>query len=164
MINSLIEIGRKEFLDNVKVRFNNILDGLDSFPNLTLDFNLLGYDEDRIIEFINKVFDYNDGEVYIDFYINRLTENDKANILELADEGDKNILRELVNLKASSDYFKLLSKELIPVFTRLNTREIFFMTFYFTKKSITIWGNYDLKFPCFFDTENTKKLYENYLL
>lgn len=38
-------------------------------------------------------------------------------------------------------------------------RELFFVTFYFYNKLITIWGNYNIKFPCFFYSEEDFDFY-----
>ena len=56
-------------------------------------------------------------------------------------------------------YFKLIDKSLIPFFIRLNTREVFFVTFYFTNRPITVWGNYNMKFPCFVTNDEDLEYY-----
>ncbi|WP_430857530.1 hypothetical protein [Clostridium paraputrificum] len=151
-----------EFNDNVSVAFKNIVDGFNSFPNITLDFKALNFNEDKIIDLIKNIYDENDGECFIDFYISKLSQEDKNNIINLAGDKDKELLKSIIeNNTHTGVYYKLLSKDLIPLLTRLNTREIFFVTFYFTKKPITIWGNYNMKFPCFFENDEDMKFYSN---
>lgn len=158
----LIPISDYEFKNKVNIRFNNILDGFDSFKNFTIEANNLENDENRIIAFVEKVFQENNFEAYIDFYINRISDEDKERLINLVPNEDKRILK--LHLEAKSHdgvFYKLLNKSLIPFFVRLNTREIFFISFYFTNKPITIWGNYCMKFPCFFNTENDLEFYYN---
>lgn len=160
MVEFLKEISTEEFNKLTTIKFNNILEGLDKYPSITLDFFQLGYDEDKIINLLNDIYEENQGECYIDFYINRLNAKEKENFLDLVDEEDRSFFEEVIKRGTNSVYFKILSKELIPMFSRLNTREVFFVTFYFTKKPITIWGNYNLKFPCFFEDEETMDFYK----
>lgn len=162
MNNSLIPIDSSHFKDKVILRFNNILEGLDSYINSTIDFSSKISGEDYIITLIEKIFEYNDNECYIDFYLKNLTEDDKKKLISLLSPEDKEIFINILNtINTSTIYYKLISKELIPFFTNLNTKEIFFVTFYFTKRPITIWGNYNKKFPCFFLTEEDKNFYMN---
>ena len=51
-------------------------------------------------------------------------------------------------------FFEISDKKYIKLLTKLCTRELFFITFYFTKGPVTIWGNYNLKFPLFYDKDN----------
>lgn len=157
----LIPITEKHFKEKVKIRFNNILDGLDNFFSFTLEPKDMSSDENEIINYILKVFDINNSSCYIDFYINRLSQEEKENLISLVPEEDKDILIENMNLKAPSNYFKVENKELIPFLTRLSTRENFFVTFYFTETPITIWGNYGMKFPCFCLNEQDLYFYSN---
>ena len=160
MISLLKEISKNEFNKKVKVRFNNILNGFDEYPNITLDFKELGYSEDKIISIVEEIYDKNNGECYVDFYISKLSNEGKANFLDMISNDDREFFESIIKDGNEDCYFKILSKELIAKFMRLNTREIFFVTFYFTTKPITIWGNYDLKFPCFFDTNETMWFYK----
>lgn len=143
----IIPISNEEFSNNVQIKFNNILDGFDNFKNFTLELN----NEDAFISYIENIFLDNNSECYFDFYINKLSNNEIENIINLYKENDKKTLLELIDLAKAHRkvYFKLTCKDLIPLLTRLSTREIFFVTFYFTKRPITIWGNYNMKFPCF---------------
>lgn len=164
MLNLLKPVSSEIFNNNVSVRFKNILEGFNSFPNLTLDFNELNYSEDKIISLIQTIYDENNEECYFDFYINNLSPENIKKLITLVDQDDRKILTKLVDeCSTNGPYYKLLSKDLIPLLTRLNTRSIFFVTFYFTERPITIWGNYDLKFPCFFEHESDLKFYNYYI-
>ena len=160
MNNLLIPISNDEFKNNVNIRFNTILEGFDLFKSFTIEDNTTEGGENKIIQFIEKVFEENNCEAYVDFYINKISNEDKENLIALVPDEDKEILK--LHLTAEPHdgvFYKLLNKILIPFLVRLNTREIFFVTFYFTNKPITIWGNYDMKFPCFFNTEDDREFY-----
>ncbi len=152
MDNLPIPISSIEFKDNVNIRFNDILSGFNKFENFTLDGNISKNGDEHLINYISKVFQYNNNECYIDFFINRLDESSRENLMNmLVDKEDKMLLKKIIDMNHVDIYYKIKDINLIPFFTRLNTKELFFVTFYFTKNPITIWGNYNLKFPCFID-------------
>lgn len=156
----LIPISNEEFKNKVMIKFNNILDGLSSFKNFTITASHIENGEDVIIKFIEKVFEENSFEAYVDFYINKISDQDKERLITLIPDEDREILKFHLNATSHEGvFYKLLNKNLIPFLVRLNTRELFFVTFYFANKPITIWGNYDLKFPCFFNTQENFEFY-----
>lgn len=158
MKNSLIPISDIDFKNTINIKFNNILAGFDLFKNFTINGNISN-GEERIIEFIEKIFEENIDNTYIDFYINRISDEDKNNLINLISPNDKDTLKELMNITHDGVYFKLIDKNLIPFFVRLNTHEVFFVTFYFTNRSITVWGNYNMSFPCFVDSKESLEYY-----
>ncbi|WP_294394505.1 hypothetical protein [uncultured Clostridium sp.] len=155
MNNLPIPVSCTEFKNNVSIRFNNILDGFDKFENFTIDGNLSENSESRLIDFLIQVFKENDNECYIDFYINKLGETEIKNLMNLIDKNNRPLLNSIISLKHNDIYYKITDKNFIPFFAKLNIRELFFVTFYFTKKPVTVWGNYNLKFPCFFNDDKT---------
>lgn len=156
----LIPIDNNFFNNIIKIKFNNILVGLNNYPNFTLMSNL-NNKEDVFIDFILKVFELNNHVCYIDFYISQLGEKDIKNLINLTPEEDKDMLINNINIKNDSVYYKVDNQKLIPFLVRLSTREIFFITFYFNKIPITIWGNYNMEFPCFFENEKDMNFYKN---
>ena len=160
MMEILIPISDHEFKNNVNIRFDNILDGFSLFDNFTIDASNVENAESKLIKFIEEVFEKNNSEAYIDFYINKISDEDKNLLRKLVPEEDSKTLELHLNSETHNGVFYLLNnKSLIPFLVRLNTREVFFTTFYFTNKPITIWGNYNLKFPCFVDSKENLKLY-----
>jgi len=153
-------IKEEEFKGKVKVRFNNINEGFDNYKNGILRGGIelkKSSVEDQIIKFLQGMFDLNGEEnSYVDFYYFRLNEEDKEKLTELLSKEDKITLDKLKGY--DTIYFKL-SRDVIPFIARLCTREVLFSTIYFTKMPCTIWGNYDLKFPCFFEDELSMKTY-----
>lgn len=158
MKNSLIPISTIDFNNTINIKFNNILDGFDFFKNFTIDGNVT-CGEEKIITFIEKIFEENIDDTYIDFYINRISSEDKSNLMNLISDNDKNTLREFMNITHDGVYFKLIDKNLIPFFVRLNTKEVFFVTFYFNNRPITVLGNYNMKFPCFVNNDEDLEYY-----
>lgn len=59
MNNSLIPISLIHFQDNVSIRFNNILDGLNKFNNFTIDGTLIENSEETIINYLTEIFEEN---------------------------------------------------------------------------------------------------------
>lgn len=159
---NLIPISDEEFKSKVNIRFNNIMNGFNNFINFTLNPIDINKAEATLIKIIEDIFNRNDKEFYLDFYINKVSEEDKKKLLSLLTKEDRKILIQIIKqISNQGIYFKLTSADLIPFFTRLNTKEVFFVTFYFTNKPITIWGNYGMKFPCFFNTDDTRDYYLN---
>ncbi|MBC8060265.1 MAG: hypothetical protein H7Y18_06325 [Clostridiaceae bacterium] len=153
-------ISEEKFKEKVTIRFNNINEGLSRFENFMLESKNKENSEAKFIVFMEKLFELNGEEnSYVDFYFSRLEENDKKNLFESLNDEDKEVIkRHCSEIKDETIFFRL-SKEAIPFITRLSTREVFFSTFYFTKLPCTIWGNYNLKFPIFF---NHKDMMEKY--
>lgn len=158
----LIPMSNEEFNSMINIKFKNILDGFNLFKSFTIEAENIKDGENKLIKFIEKVFEENNNEAYVDFYINRLSPEDREKLVSLICEEDAEMLKLHLNLKpTNSVYFKLTNKTLIPFLVRLNTRELFFVTFYFSNKPITIWGNYNMKFPCFFDKQEDLDFYFN---
>jgi hypothetical protein len=156
----LIPISNEEFNSLVNIRFKNILDGFNLFKNFTIEADNIKEGENKLIKFIEKIFEENNNEGYVDFYINKLSPEDTEKLISLICEKDVEIFKLHLNLEpTNSVYYKLTDKALIPFLVRLNTRELFFITFYFSNKPITIWGNYNMKFPCFFNNQEDFNFY-----
>lgn len=167
-MNTLIPITSTMFKENVCIRFNNILDGFNNYMNFEIKGNHLDNGENAIIDFLTEVFELNDNECFADLYLNNLDESQKSNLLNMCCPDDRDIIIKHISLNHSEPYYKITDKCLIPFLVRLNTHEVFFVTFYFTKIPLTCWGNYNMTFPCFTDKDENlnfyKKLAETYKL
>lgn len=147
----LIPINEKEFKEKVKIRFNIISEGFNRYENKSLEACNDNFFEVNMLKFLEEALELNGVDnTYVDFYYNILTASDKKKFKEMLDCNDKEFI---VNFEKDNNnnniYFKL-SKECIPFINRLNSREILFSTIYFTKEPLTIWGNYNKKFPVFY--------------
>lgn len=160
-MDTLIPINKDIFNENVHIKFNNILDGFDNFNNFEIKGTDLNGSENAIIDFLTKIFELNDNKCFIDLYLNNLDQPDKNNLLNICCPEDKDIITKHINLNHNEPYYKVTDKSLIPFLARLNTREVFFVTFYFTKIPLTIWGNYNMTFPCFSNKESNIDFYKD---
>lgn len=160
----LVPISEELFKEKVKIRFNNIDEGFNRFENYILKSEggeSEEKDEQKFIEFIEKALYLNGNDnSYVDFYLSKLDEEAKNNIFKLLDEADKTILKKYIYYIGEETIYFQLQKEAIPFITRLCTREILFSTFYFTKFPCTIWGNYNMRFPIFFDNKDNVDKYK----
>lgn len=153
------DISTEEFNLKVSLKFNNILEGYNKFKVIELYPNNKVKDgEVAYISLIREIFE-KDKALIIDFYKNNLSEESINFIKENIDLKDNILLNEILN-KDSGDriYFEIQNEKYLDLLTKLNTRELFFVTFYFYKSNITIWGNYNMKFPLFY--ENNDKIDE----
>lgn len=164
-------ITKEDFNYLVNIKFNNILEGFEVYNSKTLtskDGISRKDGELNIINFIIDIYYLNlsseEGGMIIDFYFNKLTSEQVNNLKVLLDDQDKLILEDIINKSKDSEFLIINDPKIIPFFVRLCTREVFFITFYCRKFPLTIWGNYNLSFPMFYQEENTLKTYENLLV
>lgn len=159
----LKSVSDKDFNDRIKVKFKNINDGFEKYENRILEGKDISDSlilENKIIKFIENAFELNGEEnSYVDFYYFKLNEEDKLKLENMISKEDKKILNEIKEYEFESIYF-YLTKELIPFIVRLSTREVLFSTIYFTKVPCTVWGNYGMSFPCFFESKEDIEIYK----
>lgn len=159
-------IKKEDFQREVKIRFNNILEGLDKYPNKILapsieKDELFKEKEKSFLDFFKEALKINNNNLIIDFYIEKLDDESLKKLLEKLNKEDTEILKGIISENNRKDiYFKIEDSRVIDFIIRLNTRELFFSTFYFIEKPFTIWGNYNLKFPVFYEDKDTFKEYE----
>lgn len=160
-------ISKEIFENNVNIRFNNILDGFNNYKYKHLECNYdvnLKFNEMNFIKFIEESYKLNKNSCYIDFYIKNLNQYEYNKLLEGLDGEDKNILNSIWEyiLKNSSyvtEYFEVNDIYILKLLVKMCTRELFFITFYFTEIPLTIWGNYNLSFPIFFEDDSILDTY-----
>lgn len=158
----LISVNEDDFKDKVKIRFNNITEGINKFENKILESNN-SYDfEQSMIGFLEEAVRLNGVEnSYVDFYFNVLEEDAKIRFKELLNCEDKEFMKKFEGENSKSGIYYNLTLESIPFIVRIITKEILFSTIYFTKESFTIWGNYNEKFPVFYKEKSIYDKYEN---
>ncbi|WP_297712492.1 hypothetical protein [Clostridium sp.] len=158
----LISVNEDDFKDKVKIRFNNITEGINKFENKILESNN-SYDfEQSMIGFLEEAVRLNGVEnSYVDFYFNVLEEDAKIRFKELLNCEDKEFMEKFEGENSKSGIYYNLTLESIPFIVRIITKEILFSTIYFTKEPFTIWGNYNEKFPVFYKEKSVYDKYEN---
>ncbi|MDZ5252418.1 hypothetical protein [Clostridium sp. LIBA-8841] len=162
----LKSISEEDFKEKIHIRFNNILNGLDTYSNGLLEYGgkekSFEEKEEDFINFFNELFELEEGEVIVDFYIKNLDKESKNRLLENLEGDDKEILKNHIESDdINSVFFECQSKELMSFITKLNTRELFFCTVYLRKVPMTIWGNYNLSFPMFFKEKDVLEIYKD---
>lgn len=146
-------VSKSDFDKVIKIKFNNILDGFDKYNYIDLSpiTENKNEGEELFINAVESFYELNDGNLIIDFYKNKLNEDSINYIMDNLDFEDNRYFDELLNFSSKSDYFyKVKDKKYIKLLTRLCVKELYFITFYFYKYPITLWGNYNLKFPLFY--------------
>lgn len=149
-------ISNNEFNLKVDVKFNNILEGYNKYKVVELFYNEQSkYVECLYIDLL-KIFFNKDKSLIIDFYKKNLNIESINYIKSNITLEESILLDEILNTgDKETIYFEINDEKYLDLLTKLNTRELFFITFYFYKSNITIWGNYNMKFPLFY-----KDIYE----
>jgi hypothetical protein len=157
-------INHIDFEKLIKIKFNNILDGFEEYNYIEICSSKKDRNESELdfIRCIETFFDLNQGSLIIDFYKNNLTSESIRFIKSNLDNEDIKSFDELLELVNSKNiYYKLENKKYISILTKLCTRELFFITFYFYKFPGTLWGNYNMKFPLFYNDSDSFSEYIN---
>ncbi|MBS5937476.1 hypothetical protein E5347_05180 [Clostridium sartagoforme] len=145
-------LSKNEFKSSGFIYFSNILDGFDKYEYIQLSPMTSIYEEveKSYIKFIEKLFNINNKKLVIDFYKNRLDNNSIKYIEDRLKDEEKLLLHRLMSCGDNEDiFFEITDISYIPLLTKLNLKELFFVTFYFDKANFTLWGNYNYKFPLF---------------
>lgn len=166
----LLGLSEKEFNDKVEIRFNNITEGFNKYKNLIFTSNEKKKLEDVEKDFIGFIKDLyslnktsNNSNLIIDFYISKLNDEEYKRLFDSLDKIEQGILMDIKNNEFNTNYFQVIGENILDFLVKLCTRELFFITFYFTKFPLTIWGNYDLKFPMFYNLESDIEEYKDIL-
>jgi len=158
-----IEVIEKEtFNKKIKIRFNNIIEAFDKFnyfnigPKEEEDFK----EQEKIfIELIKEFFKINSSTVIIDFYKNKLNKEAIDIIKNNLSKKDFDIISQILKTGSSEDiYFQIKNIDYLDPLVKLCTRELFFISFYFKKG--TLWGNYNMTFPFFYEDKEEINEYE----
>lgn len=166
----LLGLSEKEFNDKAEISFNNITEGFNKYKNSIFSSNEKKKLEDVEKDFIgfikdlyrlNKTLD-NSGLI-IDFYISKLNNEEYQRLFDSLDKIEQDILVNIKKSEYDTNYFQVIDEGILDFLVKLCTRELFFITFYFTKFPLTIWGNYDLKFPLFYNLESDIEEYKGIL-
>lgn len=162
MNNLLYPVSKEDFKKLVDIRFDNINEGFNNFKSAMLESETLEEAEKNITKFMEEAIILNgEDNSYVDLYFSTLEKEDKERLIGLLKEKDKEIMESIKEILQEDTIYFRLTKDIIPFITRLSTREVLFCTVYFTNYPITIWGNYNKKFPCFYRDDKTLDLYND---
>lgn len=145
-------INNLNFKNIIKISFNNILEGFENYNYIELSpININYNNEENFIKTLKEFYRINEGNLIIDFYKNKLNDKSIKFIKSNLSKEDNELFDKVLNLtNYKDDYYKINNEIYIDLLTKLCTRELFFITFYFYKDEITVWGNYNMKFPLFY--------------
>lgn len=162
MNNLLYPVSKEDFKKLVNIRFDNINEGFNNFKSAMLESETLEEAEKNITKFMEEAIILNgEDNSYVDLYFSTLEKEDKERLIGLLEEKDKEIMESIKEILQEDTIYFRLTKDIIPFITRLSTREVLFCTVYFTNYPITIWGNYNKKFPCFYRDDKILDLYND---
>ncbi|WP_346961499.1 hypothetical protein [Clostridium sp.] len=162
MNNLLYPVSKGDFKKLVDIRFDNINEGFNNFKNVILESEAIEEAEKNIIKFMEEAIILNgEDNSYVDLYFSTLEKEDKERLIGLLEEKDKEIMESIKDILQEDTIYFRLTKDIIPFITRLSTREVLFCTVYFTNYPFTIWGNYNKKFPCFYNDDKILDLYND---
>ncbi|WP_346934722.1 hypothetical protein [Clostridium sp.] len=162
MNNLLYPVSKEDFKKLVDIRFDNINEGFNNFKSAMLESETLEEAEKNITKFMEEAIILNgEDNSYVDLYFSTLEKEDKERLIGLLEEKDKEIMERIKEILQEDTIYFRLTREIIPFITRLSTREVLFCTVYFTNYPITIWGNYNKKFPCFYRDDKILDLYND---
>lgn len=178
---SLKAIDKISFINEVNIRALNIDSYFKRFKSgtLTLHSEKMSLEDEKkfdteilhdnfidfekgYIDFIKECYNLNNGNLIIDFYVERLDDEAIVKILEVLNLEEKSTFLDLIdNIDKDKIYFRVNDLHILDIIVKLNTRNMFFSTFYFLEKELTLWGNYNLQFPLFFKDDGIIKFYDD---
>ena len=148
----ITKITLEEFKMLNSIYLDNILDGFNNYPNITIE----GTEED-VNNAIKSLVHANGFEnSYGDFYYGRIDEEAKIRVKASLSE-DEIVLIDSLKL-TKDDLFIRLTPRLLEILLKLTAKEILFSSFYFTKYPCLVWGNYGRKYPVFFKDETVMNI------
>lgn len=98
---------------------------------------------------------------YADFYYGNLSSAEQEAFLSCLNENQRAYLNQITVVKGRVYY--PLNESLLIFLSDITAQELLFSTFYFTKYPCTVWGNYGLKYPIFFQNNEAKLRYVHLL-
>jgi len=139
-----VKIYLEELKNDDFIYIENIQEGFNKYPNLTLE-GTEGYINNEIRQLFNANGVKNS---YADFYYGRLDQEEKNRVKAALDEKEIIVIESLQ--LTDNDIFLRLNSELLEILLKLTVNEVLFSSFYFTKYPCLVWGNYGKRYPVFF--------------
>lgn len=138
-------INLEDLIEAGAIFVKSIQEGFDIY-----DYEFLEGNEEYLKEKIQELYKTNGVEnSFVDFYYGRLTKTEKEAVDKFLNQKQQDYIESLA-LKETDIYFQL-DNMLLEITLHLSAKEALFSTFYFTKHKCTIWSNYNLKYPMFYE-------------
>lgn len=151
-------IEKQAFLKDNVLYFDNIMQGFETGYFFKLEGDIKNYKN-----FLTEAIAMNGAEhSYCDFYYNTLEKQEREVFEKGLTENEKVLFEEIE--KSAKDIYYRLTKEMLEFTLSITGREWMFSTFYFSKIPCTLWGNYNMNCPLFFQEEKGKQYYKDLAL
>lgn len=136
-------IKKTDLLNRGAIYLNRIEDGFEEYKVDSIEGT-----EEELYQILMSLYHKN-GETnsFVDFYYYCLSESERAEVIKVLTPEEMEYIRTLEDDEES--VFYPLDEILLGITAKLTAKEILFSTFYFTKEPMTVWGNYQLKYPVF---------------
>lgn len=144
-------IKKTDLLKRGAIYLNRIEEGFEDYKVDSMEGT-----EEELYQILLSLYRKN-GETnsFVDFYYYRLSESERTEVMKVLTQEEMTYITTLEEDKVS--VFYPLDETLLGITAKLTAKEILFSTFYFTKEPMTVWGNYQLKYPVFRKLEDEHK-------
>jgi len=122
-------------------------------------FKVLSGTAEAMEQFLSMAVKENGSDAYADFYYPVLKAEEQKRFMNALDERQRK-LAERFAAHGQNVYYRL-DEENLPFLARVTTRELLFSSFYFARYKAVVWGNYNMKYPLFCESE---KVLEHYII
>lgn len=137
-------VTREELEKRGALLFTNIQEGFDKYH-----WEILSGNENELKQKLEKLREKSGNQkAYTDFHYGSLKKEEKENVWNMLSDRGRHLLEPYKFL--SKMVYLPLTDELFELTLELNCKEILFCTYYFLGESVTVWGNYEMKFPAFY--------------
>lgn len=138
---------KEEIISKGGIYIENIQDGFDKY-----NYNMLKGTEAELYEKIEELYYKNGSEyAFVDFYYGKLSAEERDNLRKHLSNRAFSILIMYEYLK--EPVFLPIDNDILYLTAELNAKELLFCTYYFCKYPCTVWGNYNLSYPMFYNKE-----------
>jgi hypothetical protein len=119
--------------------------------------------EYKFIEFMKLAYELNEYEpIIMNLPFHEIESTYILYILNILDYADKvAFIEQIRRIEGQRTYHRIKQWELLQLYTKLATREIYFPIFHFTRFPMTMVGNFDLSFPLFCQYEDDMNRYKS---
>jgi predicted DNA-binding protein (MmcQ/YjbR family) len=127
------------------IYIEKIQDGFDKY-----NCNMLKGSKEELFEKLEELYHKNGCESsFVDFYYGKLSWEERDNLKKQLSDRAFSILNTYEYLK--EPVYLPLDYDILFLTAELNAKELLFCTYYFCMYPCTVWGNYQLNYPMFYN-------------
>jgi len=120
-------------------------------------FKVLSGTAEAMEQFLAMAVKDNEGHAYADFYYPVLKAEEQKRFMKALDERQREMAENFA-VDRQNVYYRLDEKNL-PFLSSITARELLFSSFYFVRYKAVVWGNYNMKYPLFCESEEVLEYY-----